>query len=797
MKGEFIFSPLILEPDEQLTSENKVKATFEVHANDLYNIIVQTSITPFHLKGLKDFGFEVRNAVIDLSDFANSPSTQFPVNYTNVYASNPTLWRGFYIQEFEVRLPSELQAKSGSPRTITANHLIIDDAGVSGIFTMNNVLSINEGDMNSWAFSVNQLGVQLLTNNLTSGFLKGEIGVPALDNAELKYSAYISKNKMTGNADYGFSVQPESEYSMNCFFANLNIYNTSSLFIERKFGKFKPTLVLNGKLSVNSPSYTLANLTFQDLTLTTQAPYITNGIFSLASSSGSEHKLANYPISISNISLGLYDSKPSIGATVSLNLADESTSGFSISTSIFVVSKIQTQSLTYYNVTTSEPPPLKTIFSFDRLKVNDVAFAMNTQPFKLNGLIGFLDNHPTYGKGFFGNITFELPGILPSAASVKAIFGRTTFRYWSVDAFVPFNLKIPGTQVTLVSFIGGASYHMGGSKSSSTLIQNVATNYSGSSSGQTYSPNEAIGVSVRAGVGFNYVRENLLNGDVIFSVTFNSSGGLNNVKLIGDAYMLVKRSERSSSTNVIKGNVNISYDHIGKIFDFNMNAGFLFDDIVSGSAYTKIHISPEKWYFWLGRPSSPCYVNVKYLGSASAYLMVGEQLEAMAPPPTQLSSLVNNNDLDQQRDISTINAGNGFAVGLAFSQYFDKSFGWDNFQIYGSGSVGAGFDMTMYKYADGTHCSGSSGQIGMRNWYLNGRLYAWLSINAGIRGEFLSKDFDITLVNGNAAVLLNGKLPKPTFVEGKIHIDATVLEVIHVGLDFNFEFGNDCNIVGG
>ncbi|HLP12304.1 MAG TPA: hypothetical protein VK177_10270 [Flavobacteriales bacterium] len=103
----------------------------------------------------------------------------------------------------------------------------------------------------------------------------------------------------------------------------------------------------------------------------------------------------------------------------------------------------------------------------------------------------------------------------------------------------------------------------------------------------------------------------------------------------------------------------------------------------------------------------------------------------------------------------------------------------------------------MFKFAPGTHCEGSTAEVGFRNWYLQGKLYAWLSLNAGIRGQAFGTNFDVTLLNSNVALLLEGKLPKPTYVAGYVHLDATVLEFIHVNMDFDFAFGNNCTVVGG
>lgn len=796
LQGEFRFSGDLLVPDSSTSLTPYVSARFEIHANDIYNVITQVSFSPFSVRGLKDFVFQINQAVVDLSDFANSPGMVFPTNYANVYGSDLNLWRGFYVKEFTIKLPPEINRSEGAPISLTAQHLIIDDAGVSGIFGVNNLLSLGEGDMYGWGFSVDQFNIGLVANEITAGLLKGKVQVPALDNNAFAYTASIHKNTTTGKSDYLFALQPASNVSMSCFFADVTLFNTSVLGVQKKYGKFKPFMILNGNMAIGHNSFSLPSIGFQQLTLVTEAPYITNGLFTLSSAGTSENLLGNFPIVIDNLAVGLYNQQPVIAADLGFNLGDGSTN-LSVTTNVKVVAKFQTQPVNY-TLSGATEQPKKVTWSFDKLKVNDIRIQVTSQPFTLDGLIAFKENDPTYGKGFFGALVMDFGDVLPAPVTVTGCFGRTSFRYWSVDAAVPLNAPIPGTGIKINQIRGGLSYHMAGSKSNAQLINDIATNASGTSSGQIYTPNESIGIGFRAGAGFAFQKENVLNGDIVLAVTFNSSGSLNNISLNGNAYMLANKAERTTAGNRVFGSVNALFDNVNDIFSVDANLAFDFAGSATGYAYTKLYISPDKWYFWLGRPSAPCFVNIHNLATVNGYFMVGQEMEPMSPPPAHLLSLINDYNLDDQRDVGKIATGDGFAVGVNFSQYFDKSIGWDNFELYGAGSVGAGFDMTMIKYGPGTRCMGSSTYgIGFKNWYLQGRLYAWLSLNAGLRGKVFGNDFDVTILSGNAALLLEGKLPKPTYVAGYIHLDATVLEFIHVEMDFDFDFGNNCTIVSG
>ena len=103
-----------------------------------------------------------------------------------------------------------------------------------------------------------------------------------------------------------------------------------------------------------------------------------------------------------------------------------------------------------------------------------------------------------------------------------------------------------------------------------------------------------------------------------------------------------------------------------------------------------------------------------------------------------------------------------------------------------------GFDMTLYKYASTTHCSGSSEPFGANYWYLQGQLYAYMGLNIGVAK---TGDWNVPIIQGNAAMLLQAKMPKPSYIYGGIYVQASLLGLINVEQSFDFEFGENCVIV--
>jgi len=281
-----------------------------------------------------------------------------------------------------------------------------------------------------------------------------------------------------------------------------------------------------------------------------------------------------------------------------------------------------------------------------------------------------------------------------------------------------------------------------------------------------------------------------LNGDVIFTISFNSNGGLNNIQLLGDAYMMCKRSERASSNNYAHGSVAINYDNQEKVFDAQLSMLAEFSGAITANIWAHLYFSPGLWYIHLGLPSNPCTVNILNLCNANAYFMLGQNLEPMPPPPPQVSSVLGG--MTNQRNTTDIAAGNGIACGMNLQASFYKTVNLtENIYIYAGGSAGAGFDMTLYKYAPTTHCEGSTEPFGMNYWYLQGQLYAYMSMNIGCTND----SWNVKIIEGNAAMLLQGKMAKPSYIYGGVYLQADILGLFNVDLTLDFDFGTNCTII--
>ena len=97
----------------------------------------------------------------------------------------------------------------------------------------------------------------------------------------------ISVNPTNRETKYDFNLGIANDIvkEMDIIKADLTIKNTSKLTMTNdENGKFKPKLELNGDLTMDYENLELDQLAFEKITFISEAPYLTEGIFSLTSS---------------------------------------------------------------------------------------------------------------------------------------------------------------------------------------------------------------------------------------------------------------------------------------------------------------------------------------------------------------------------------------------------------------------------------------------------------------------------------------------------------------------------------
>lgn len=774
----------------------QVKANLQINVEDLSKIMFQTTVDPFVINGLDDYEFRINQLVIDRNDSINPSGINLPMATQSTY---PTIgnWMGFYAHNITVKLPEKLSRKNGSETSIGVNDLVIDENGVSGDFFASGILSPDEGDMDNWSFSLDTILLGIEYNHLVDGRLTGNIKIEPLNNTAVAYRAAIIRDT-NNNITYDFIAKTTAtqQYYLNAFDSYLTLQPNCQIHVQVSNNKFKPDITLNGFLTYDKAKAKLDKLAFQNLKIGTTAPYIYSGTFSLTSTPGGANTTARLPISLTSLALGINQGNIVLSVGIALNLGGENSSSgsFAAATTVSIYTKRQVDSYSG-----------REKLVYDKFKINDISLSVNTSIIELYGILSIRDDDPTYGDMFYGSLSFKINTIMNDFAGASVGFGKLNgHRYWYVDASVPVSIPI-GQFALITNLFGGVQY---GVESTLTPQQKLDKAFSGAvnpagivanNSSIPFVPNASMGLGFSAGAAFVAIPgESVLNGEAIFSIQFNSNGGLSNINFLGKVTMLIMRSERSSG-NVAKveGIISVNYDNVNKIFHATVDANAVVPSVLTGNCNLAIHIDPNNWYFWLNRPSNRASVNVFNLFTAQTYFMVGTQIDPIPAPPSYVTNLISPSPVIAI-DYSQISTGQGFAtgfmIGASFGGEFPKTGNWRG---YASAGIGGGFDITMFKLSPTAHCSGVSGKLGFNQWYIVGQVYAWLNGSMGARhykdDGTLKKEYSIASIN--AAALLQGRLPKPTFVYGAIAFEVRLLGIISFDFNADIEVGNGCTIV--
>lgn len=815
--------------------EGNVTAGFKATVSDWNDLLIQLDMPAFQVTSLKDFGFKASDVVFDFSDTRNAPAVVFPAGYQNTQAlpGNENTWRGFYMRELLIRMPSQFQKKSGAGTELRAQNMLIDNRGLSGLFSGKNLIPLNEGNMNGWAFSLDELAFELMANELKQASFDGQVLIPvSKETTPFDYSAFIS-----GDNEYLFSVSTASDLEFDLWHAgNVQIYEGSSLEIRVADNKFLPKAVLHGNMNISAKlgsgasakGVELANISFENLELQVVKPYLKVGTFSFGSELA-QQKLAQFPISIQNIGMrSVSDTETALDFNLILNLTGED-NGLSADGGLSIIGVISNE-----NGSQRWKPK--------GLEVRELTLDANIGAISFYGKVIFYKQDPVYGNGFNGIIKASFtPGL---KLDCTAIFGNVEgMRYWYADAMVHLQNGIPVfTGVGIYGFGGGAYYAMKMDK------EGLGSELGRTVSGVVYVPDSKAGLGLKAVVALgSHPKPEAFNADVTFEISFFKGGGVRRIAFSGNAFlvtpgldlnvdklkettgkmvakvnkmagdgMLAGDASGSNSMDDVFGSLesagdkgqisakaSIEYDFENKTLHGTFEAYVnVIGGIVKGvgpggrAGWSVMHFSPSEWYVYVGTPDDRIGLSIG-IGSiraqATSYMMVGTKILGSPPPPENVSRILGGVDLDYMRDLNALGTGAGFAFGAAFGvDTGDLSF----LIFYGRFAAGAGFDIMLKDYGD-ARCEGQSKPLGINGWYANGQAYAYVEGKVGIRVRVFGRKKKINILEIGAATVLQAKLPNPFWMRGIVGGHYSILGGIVKGrCKFEMTIGKECKIEG-
>lgn len=739
-----------------------------------------------------------------------------------------------------------LQQPLNSCRTkVGVNDLLIDGHGVTGSFYAENVLSLEQGNMDGWRYSLKDLEVELLCSRVYSFGFGGNITVPIQKEGQsFDYSAFINIPDRT----YAFQVAIGQDYNFPVFkMAEVGILAGSYLDIQVRPNRFEPSAVLYGYAAVKAklkseeaalaeapaaqddsgqPAdkliFQAAKLNFNGLRLATQGTKL--GLIE-GGSIGLEMglSLAGIPIPIANPTLTNVNGKLRLGFDINLNLMEQSDNGFAASTNVGIMGQFKNQEQTH---------------QWQNAGVNVSSIYVNIQlpALKILGYAHIFDDHPIYGKGFQGALMVDVGPAESPIVSVElnAIFGKTTFKYWYVDGFVELEALsiplIPGV-LNINGFGGGAYYHMkmaGWDPYGGNAGQAGVT-----TSGVTYVPYQPTKLGVKASLAVKSPTETL-DGVITLELVFSGTG-LQEIMFYGKAEIVSPKisaalgkfssgmqdrvkdlnlgrpqqqgkdaSELASPNDEILATVFLRMN-FEQGFEFQGTFGCKIDAAkgtikASGKVDILISTPQNRWHFYVGgysnnsimagdgSPLPPITAQIN-LGSgisatATVYFLLGNDIPG--PPPLHPAAAayfgINSATANNRASLGgQAAAGTGLALGAALVATIEGrtrsggKYSKNHFRF----ELGAGFDVSLLKYANNTYCSLSgTSPHGHKGWRATGRIWAYANGYARYRGAGL---------NLSLGLFIEADLPKPTYLY--VHVK---FEIIGIGINLRVPIGEQC-----
>ncbi len=831
-------------PDGTLKKNTPLKTSIETTLTDWDDLMIGVSLEPFQVKGINGVGFSINNAVLDLSDKKNPAGIVFNQYHQSTYFidGDINIWQGLYIQDAQIRLPMQFRKKTAEELasdsammaenpglslsdsvstgrlTFFAQNLLVDELGFTAKLGADRLMTLDEGDLGGWAFSVENFLLDIQASRLVAGSFSGQIYVPYFkQNSLFNYNAIIGLNDT-----YSFRVALTEKVERELWIAKLRLDPNSAIEIKVKDRKFVPALLLNGELtidaSINKKDSTrkklrILEIPFKGMRIQTVEPYFSVEQISMGTK---QNWFSKFPVSINEV--GFESRNNRLG--VKLGLTVKFTKEYGGNGTFSVWAKKENDKWGYDGIEVGK-------IGVDICKPKAFSIKGDVEFFRGDSLTGDL----VYGDGFKGQLkaTFGPFGEMDADGKPKGVgleattlFGNVNgYRYWFADALATIPGGLPAGPVSIYGFGGGAYYHM----KQAGINENFKSELGKTTSGIVYKPDENSGLGIKASAKFATTGfQKAFNGDVAFGISFTTSGGLNQVSLNGNAYFatqnfqpdlgklkdvakfIVENSEGETKIPVedenssLWGNVSMLYDHQNSCFHSSFDiyaniAGGIIKGIGPGgkAGWGVLHFEPNEWYIHLGTPDNPNGINVLNLAKMQNYFMAGSSVPELPPPPSQvLQSLGQNGEnYEMERNTLAMQEGRGFALGASFT--FDT--GERTFLIfYGRFGCGLGMDILLKNYGD-LSCEGREGPIGINGWYAQGQAWAWVAAAVGIKVDLPFYSGRYAIFEMDVAALMRAKAPNPFWMKGNVGGNYNILGGLVKGhCDFEFEIGEQCKL---
>ncbi|MGM9507901.1 hypothetical protein ACS5NO_09245 [Larkinella sp. GY13] len=829
--GEVLFPRSMLVPIEPVTGgvigSGQVMGTFQVSAPDFSDLIAKVDIAPFAVTGYEQFGFQLTQAVLDLSEKRNDNAVLFPPDYFNdpqnslPDGSDPGTWKGVYIQQFRLILPPEFKTRSGGSERISieATNLLYDRQGLTARVAVNNPLNGEPLSASGWAMTLDRFELAFEKHKLVGGAFQGQLTLPIAPTTPVGYRGEITKN-----ANYGLEVFAVESLKFPLWRATATLQPSSRIELKVVNGTFKPRATLHGSLGIyamkngseateGAATLQFKGITFENLVLQTDAPRLTVGALGYQN----DQKLAGFSITVSELRVAAAPADSgdaTLYLQVRVNLMKET---FGATAGVTAYGKfVENNGIHEWNN--------------NGITLSDFCIKGTVSNLTLAGCVSLFENDAVYGKGFRGSVSLGVSKLAQDGSSNKmkftaeALFGaKEAYRYWYAMGGTTFSPAIPlAGPLEMNAIYAGAYHHM----------RPQVLGAMGSA--LSYEPTESIQLGFKAVMGLVAAKK-AFTGQAGVEIIFNQNWGLNSVGFFGEGVftgtvsvnipganklktmvlntgkvltgevfsqeMLEKKAKQEfgategNALGSIQGRVALLLDFEHHTFhgdaEVFVNAGGLLRGTGANNraGWMVMHFDENEWYCHLGHPDKSRRIGLlMHLGPQiriDGYLMIGHRIPGMPPPPAEvLQKLRNDPALQTDRPASAeadAVLGKGFVFGASLSLDWRIRLWIPYLNL----TARAGFDMLLKEF-NAPFCGGRT-TIGSNNWYGRGQIYAFLQGEAGV--YIFGKR---PLITVSAAALLEAGLPNPAWLDGRLALGLKLGRKFNQTVRFNLEMGSQC-----
>ncbi len=764
--------------------------------------VLETNMPPFAVAGYEDVKWEVQRLIIDMSD-TETPEFKPVEGYKSVHYNGATLdpkWRGFYLEELNVVLPTTFaEGNPEPPRALGVKDVLIDGNGISGEVYATDVLVLDEGNIGGWPFSINEMRLTVVNNSFSGAGFKGEVNIPVFDgNSGYEATMY------PGN-QYRFAISPLGSQQMDMLLATVALEADSKLEIALIEGDFIAKATLNGKAFIGSSggdgpvTIDLPDVCFQGFEISNKSPYFSPGEWGISESASA----TVYGFGIKVNSLKPYSETSASGQNETGMRID-----FDVSVSQAV--KLKAEGNLGIIGVLGEDAQGRQEWTHDRvelyrLKVDGSFPGVE----KIEGELEFFEEDAVYGRGFRGGLHARFAKIGVEVTAVAQFGKMPDFDYFFVDAVADLNLGISAGPLQLKGFGGGVSYHMTSGTASGNNIFNDTGEFTlpdigVSLSGVNYTPDIGTGLGLKATVVMSTAKEELFNGKVSLEMEFDAeTNGIQKIAFRGSGQMIKGLNISMPFTTekigmdtipppndaAISAYISLEYDFEATTFTGGLDV-FLNSPIIKGRGKNnhlikaELFFSPEDWFIYIGTPENRCGAIMDIAGigqvDVSAYFDIGTDIPFFPELPDEVKSIarkVRSNEGLRQ-------SGSGIMFGGSLDVHLSGSFGK---VVSGELSAGVGFDI-MLRHYENAYCAGGNPAdgIGIGGWYAAGQAWAY--------AEGKVKAFGVKILEAGLAVAMQARLPNPTFVQATVGLKVKLLFVSKT-FNMSLAIGEDCTIV--